>query len=370
MTTLTVDASRGAYDVIIASGALGQLGGLCASLLRGRRILLVADDALTASHALSVATSLREANFDVSQTFIRAAEVRKSVEVVAQLWDAAMDAGLERNDAIVAVGGGLTGDVAGFAAATWLRGIDVIQVPTTLLAMVDASIGGKTGVNVPLPDTVGGGLGKNMAGAFWPPKLVLADPQTLSTLPERELRCGLAECVKHALLGDEALMTMLQASGPAIASGELDDAASLISQAVAVKARVVAEDEREAGSRALLNLGHTFAHAIEGRPALDLHHGEAVSIGLVAAAHVGVAMESFDEASLESLTTLLRAVQLPIELPGPAPASELLQRMRFDKKVVDGTMRLVVPCTGGGAVIRDDVTHEQVLDAWRRVGAS
>ncbi len=370
MTTLTVDASRGAYDVIVASGALEQLGGLCASLLGGRRVLLVADDALTASHALSVASTLREADFEVSQTSIRAAEVRKTIEVVANVWDAALQAGLGRNDAIVAVGGGLTGDVAGFAAATWLRGIDVIQVPTTLLAMVDASIGGKTGVNVPLPDLVGGGLGKNLAGAFWPPKLVLADPQTLSTLPERELRCGLAECVKHALLGDETLMTMLQTTGPAIASGNLEHAASLIAQAVAVKARVVAQDEREAGSRMLLNLGHTFAHAIEGRPALDLHHGEAVSIGLVAAAHVGVKLGSFDEASLEALTSLLGAVQLPMELPGPAPASELLERMRFDKKVVDGTLRLVVPCTGGGAVIRDDVSHEQVLDAWRCVGAS
>ena len=370
MTAQTIESSRGPYDVIVGCGAIGQLGALSASLLGGRRILLVADDALTASHAVTAAISLRDAGFHVAEASIRAAEMRKRVEVVSQVWDAALAAGLNRQDAIVAVGGGLTGDVAGFAAATWLRGIDLIQVPTTLLAMVDASIGGKTGVNVPLPDAVGGGLGKNLAGAFWPPKLVLADPETLSTLPERELRCGLAECVKHALLGDEALMAMLKASGPAIASGELAGAPDLIVHAVAVKADVVASDEREAGGRALLNLGHTFAHAVEGRPALNLHHGEAVSIGLVAAGHIGRAMGCFDDASLNALTTLLSALHLPVELPGPAPATELLERMRFDKKMVDGTMRLVVPCTGGGAVIRDDVGDEQVLDAWRHVSAS
>jgi 3-dehydroquinate synthase len=333
-------------------------------------VLVVADDAVVASHAATAIASLAEAGFEVSQISIRAAEVRKCVEVVAQVWNAALEAGLDRNDAIVAVGGGLTGDVAGFAGATWLRGIDIIQVPTTLLAMVDASVGGKTGVNIPLPDAVGGGLGKNLAGAFWPPKLVLADLETLATLPHRELRCGLGECIKHALLGDDTLMGLLQASGRAIANGDLTGAPSLISQAIEVKAEVVAADEREQDRRALLNLGHTFAHAIEGRPALALQHGEAVAIGLVAAGHIGIARGDFDEASLQQLVALLVDLQLPVALPGPAPASELLERMRFDKKTIDGTMRLVVPLTGGGAVLVNDVPDEQVLAAWRCVGAS
>ena len=268
------------------------------------------------------------------------------------------------------VGGGLVGDVGGFAAASWLRGVDVVQIPTTLLAMVDASVGGKTAVNVPLPDSVGGGLGKNMAGAFWPPRLVLADPETLQTLPSRHISCGLAEAVKHGLLADPDLLDLIERMGPALVKGSLDGAETIISRAVSIKADIVARDELESGQRALLNLGHTFAHAIEGRPALGLHHGEAVAIGLMAAGALGVQLETMASDALDRLRSLLASLSLPVILPGPCPADQLLERMRFDKKMDQGTMRLIVPQAPCGACIRTDVSDAQVLEAWRSVGAS
>jgi 3-dehydroquinate synthase len=378
MTLLQVTSRHFAYGVLVQEGSLLQLGTLVQEHCTAQRALLVMDEAVAETHGPVAAESLLAAGLQVSRTTLTAKESHKRVDAVTGLWATAMDAGLDRSDVIIALGGGLTGDVAGFAAATWLRGIALIQVPTTLLAMVDASIGGKTGVNVPLPDAIGGGLGKNMAGAFWPPRLVVSDPTVLRTLPVRELRCGLAECVKHGLLSssatsDTGLLNQLATIGPAVAASGVDglgDVAALIRTAAAFKVEVVSGDERETGRRALLNLGHTFAHAIEGRPGLDLKHGEAVSIGLIAAAHVGQQLGLFDDAATKHLRQLLLSLQLPLVLPTQVSAQELLDRMQFDKKTLQGVLHLIVPLTGGGAEIRNDVDASSVLSAWHQVGAS
>jgi 3-dehydroquinate synthase len=373
VTCLQVTSSQGTYDVRIGEGLLTDLGAHLRAVSAAQRVLVVVDEAVAHSHGEMAIESLRAAGCTVSSVAVAAQEANKSIDTMGRLWDAALAASLDRRDAIVAVGGGLTGDVGGFLAATWLRGIDLVQVPTTLLAMVDASIGGKTGVNAPLPESVGGGLGKNLIGAFWPPKLVLTDPQVLRTLPMEELRCGLAECVKHAVLSDGSLMSELEADGPALAEGHTDHAGEIVQRSAAIKVQIVELDEREAGSRALLNLGHTFAHAIEGYPDLGLKHGQAVAIGLVAAAQTGVAMGCYDASEQDRLTQLLTALQLPLTLPMntlAASAETLMERMQFDKKTVHGTLRLVVPVHGGGAEVRDDVDTAVVRHAWRAVGAS
>jgi 3-dehydroquinate synthetase len=337
----------------------------------GTRVLAVVDTNVLV-HADSIEASLGAAGYDVARIAIEASEAGKTIDAVAAIWRAALAARIGRRDVLVAIGGGLVGDVAGFAAASYLRGIAYVQMPTTLLAMVDASTGGKTGVNLPLPS---GGLGKNLAGAFWCPLAVLADPTFLRTLPERELRSGLAECVKHAILdsgdsGDSGhsgdgssdghlrfLEEVVHAVVNAALGRTLDPTArallvDLVERSVRVKAGFVERDPREGSERAALNLGHTFGHALETWPALDLTHGEAVAIGLHAAAVVGGRMfPGADDLVLRVVRALDRC-GLPTTIASAGPggtspaavsADAILARMNFDKKVDGGRVRFVVP---------------------------
>ena len=289
---------------------------------------------------------------------------------VESIWDAMLKDGYDRQGLVIAVGGGLTGDVGGFAAATYLRGVPVVQVPTTLLAMVDASIGGKTGINVPVVQQDGGSmLGKNLAGSFWQPALVVADVSTLKTLDDRQLRCGLAECMKHGMLGHPEVISCIQENSEAIFARDEDVLVSLVSQSVAIKAQVVAQDEREQGSRALLNLGHTFAHAIEPMSELDLYHGEAVAIGLCAACSCGEALGMIDAEYADDIRTLLAEIGLPTRLPMPIELENALNLMAKDKKVEQAQIRLVLP-TQDGATVVDEVDDGAIALAWASVGAT
>jgi 3-dehydroquinate synthase len=361
---MQVAASRGPYDIVIERDLLGRCGPMIAAVNSGRRAVLVEDEAVSATHAEVVAAHLQSQGWTLSRHPLRAEEHLKQMAAVEGIWAAAAAAGVDRGDLIIAVGGGIVGDVAGFAAATWLRGIDVVQVPTTLLSMVDASIGGKTGVNVPLADV--GQLGKNMAGAFWSPNLVLVDADALGTLPVREVRSGLAECAKHAVIGDRALESLLLSEAEALAAGRLDGVDPVIEQAIAVKRAVVQQDERESGARMLLNLGHTFGHAIEPIESLDLTHGEAVSIGMVAASACAAGLNLITREREASIRTLLASLGLPVCLQHTVPVDHLLAAMRHDKKAVAGQLRLVLP-SGDGAVVRDDVPMERVASAWHAV---
>ncbi|MFM7259698.1 MAG: 3-dehydroquinate synthase [bacterium] len=343
----------------------------------GRRVLIACDEAVRTTHGARLAAHLADAGAEIAMVGLAAREPQKAMPAVERIWSAALAHGLDRRSLIVAVGGGLVGDLAGFAAATYLRGIDLIQVPTTLLAMVDASIGGKTGINLTLP---GGGLGKNLAGAFWQPRLTIADPASLATLPLRELRAGLAECVKHAVIDGEDALAALERDAGALAAGEPDALARLIPRSAAVKARIVVADPLERGIRATLNLGHTYGHAIETLPQFQLLHGEAVAIGLVAAATAAEAMPGFAHAPLVArLRRLLGDLALPTVLPAVLPtglpssqhlpeAVEIRRRMGFDKKNEGGGLRLVLPRALGNVEVIAGVPESAVDAGIRAIG--
>jgi 3-dehydroquinate synthase len=376
MTSINVPLGEQSYDVLVKAGALKRVGELLRKSLgdsTGRRILLVADAAIAETHAERVAASLEEAGFAVSFASIEAVESNKTIEVLEALLETAAREHIDRSGAVVAVGGGIVGDLGGFLAASWLRGIPVLQVPTTLLAMVDASIGGKTGVNLPLPD---GALGKNLVGAFWQPVAVVADPKTLVSLPRRERACGFAECIKHGVIADWPLLEELRTRAPEVLDGDIKACGSLVARCAAIKVNVVGVDVREETgpgggvARAFLNLGHTFAHAIEPMPELKLKHGEAVAIGLVAAGACARQLGHWSQAESDELIETLEACALPTRLPQPVDAGRLLEHMGWDKKVRQGTLSIIVPTGRGRVEMLSGPDEALLLAGWQAVGAS
>lgn len=358
------------YSIVIEVGVLSRVGEHVRRVVPAppsARCLLAMDANVAHLHGEIARQSLEAAGFEVVAVTLIADEKHKTLAFVDSLYRAMLAAKLERRSPVIALGGGIVGDIAGYAAATFLRGVPLIQAPTTLLAMVDASIGGKTGVNFPLPGS--DDLGKNLIGAFWQPRIVLADPSTLKTLSARDFRCGLAECIKHAVIGDCAMLTWLQEQADAILTLREDAILELIERCAAIKAEVVAEDERESGRRMLLNLGHTFAHAIESIAELDVRHGEAVATGLVAALHVATSLGRMSADDGEPLFETLVRLDLPLLTAEGVEVDRLMHAMRYDKKVSAGGLRLVLPCAGGGAEVVDDVPEEVVRGAWRAVGA-
>ncbi len=356
MPRILVRTASRTCPVLIQAGALDRLGALAA---RGRNpaLALVVADANTAPWGARAAAGLREAGFRVVRHLTPAGESAKSQAEAGRLWSRLALERAGRDTLVVAVGGGVVGDLAGFAAATWHRGVDVIQVPTTLLAMVDAAIGGKTGINLP--------AGKNLVGAFHQPAAVVADLDTLRTLPPRHLRAGLAEVIKYGLIADPALFRLLERRSGAILKLDAELLARVVARCVTLKARVVAADEREAGERMLLNLGHTFGHAIEAATGFVRYlHGEAVGIGLVAASvlaeRAGVAAKGLEG----RVRRLVRGCGLPDRAPGLDPV-RLRARARGDKKVRGGQMRYVVCRRIGKAEVREDLPAWAIASAWR-----
>ena len=300
---------------------------------------------------------------------IPAGEAAKTISTVSAIWTALADAGIERTGGVVAVGGGVVGDITGFAAATWMRGIRWINVPTTLLAMVDSGIGGKTGVDHP--------AGKNLIGAFHPPSLVVADTATLATLPTAEIRCGLAEVIKHAIIGDPGLLGFLPAfaccaatpgHAPCPATQDAPWLATFVARAMAVKIRIIRQDPYEQGSRAALNLGHTVGHALEKLSAFTLPHGHAVAIGTVAEARLAEAAGLAAHGLADELAEQFASVGLPTALPPDTSAARLRQAMLLDKKTADGNIRFALPARLGDVRINQSVdeTILQTLDTQRR----
>ncbi len=403
-TRIAIDFPSHPSALIVQRGALPHLGRVLAAesiAVRSRRVLVVVDANVAQTHAITAVDALKAAGMLVTTVELTASETEKSMRAVETVWHAALEGRLDRGSLIVALGGGLIGDVAGFAAASYLRGIELVQVPTTLLAMVDASIGGKTGVNLPLP---GGGIGKNLAGAFWQPRLTVADADLLRTLALRELRAGLAECVKHAVIAGEDAFAQLERDAALLCNADGAALDALIPHSAAVKAAIVTQDPFECGVRAHLNLGHTFGHAIETIPSLQLLHGEAVAIGLLAAAHCaaatwppykgqalddkgqaliglepnkgqalelnkGQAQLNKGQALVGRLEQLLVALGLPTRLGMPVLSSEVLRRMGFDKKNEGGGLKLVLPRGLGDVVVTSDAPPVAVVHALACVGA-
>ncbi len=361
MPTVRLTLPHHAYDIVIEPGVLERLGPLVNGTLfdgRGGRAAAIVDEGIEASHGRAAARSLEAAGVSTDVAVMTPNEKKKSLGTVRALLEVLLDAKLERGHPILAIGGGITGDVAGFVASIFLRGVPLIQVPTTLLAMVDASVGGKTGVNAP--------QGKNLIGTFHQPALVVIDPLVLGTLSDRELHCGLAECVKHAVIRDPALMSWIGDHADAILQRDPNVLTQLIERNVRIKAAVVEGDEREAGDRAHLNLGHTFAHAIEAasKYGTKWKHGEAVSLGMVAATHLAVELNRCPPHVLDDLTRLLGTLGLPTRDPNLAPTVMLMKAMTSDKKVQGGRLRLVLPDRMGQVSVVGDVERERVVKAW------
>ncbi|MCT0214511.1 MULTISPECIES: 3-dehydroquinate synthase [unclassified Synechococcus] len=351
LSTIEVALASNPYTVRIGDGALEALGALLEErgFAAGTQVLLVTNPEVDRHYGERALASLQRQGFRSTRLVIAAGEEHKTPATVAQIHDAAFAQRLERRSLLVALGGGVVGDMAGFAAATWLRGIPVVQVPTTLLAMVDAAIGGKTGVNHP--------GGKNLIGAFHQPELVLVDPTTLDTLPEREFRAGMAEVIKYGVIGDPILFADLEAAADlssleAIGPARLQ---RLLQRSAAAKARVVAADEREGGLRAILNYGHTLGHVVETLCGYGtVIHGEAVALGMEAVGRLALAMGLWQPADQERQRAVIAKAGLPLALP-PLDVEAALQTLQSDKKVNQGQLRFVLPTGIGQVVIRNDV---------------
>jgi len=348
------------YSIAIGPGLLGQ-GAALADHVRGRHVLLVSDSEVAPRYLDALRTCLLAVRPDlqIGAYVLEAGEASKTLQEFGNVIQALAALGATRDACVFALGGGVVGDLGGFAAACWMRGVDCVQLPTSLLAMVDSSVGGKTAVDIP--------AGKNLVGAFHPPRAVFADTAVLATLPPRELRAGLAEVVKYGALGDAAFLAWLEQQADALLAGDQAALAEAIARSCTHKAAIVERDPLEKGERALLNLGHTFGHAIEteqgysapGREALN--HGEAVAVGMVLAAALSTRLGLADAADAQRLQQLLLRLQLPVRIPAGLDPQALLARMRLDKKNVAGQLRLVLWRGVGRAEVISGVDEADVL---------
>ena len=353
------------YTIHIGHGLLED-GALIAGHIRGRHVLIVSDDQVAPLYLPALRQRLLQQRPEllIGEQVIAAGEASKTLDNFARVIDALAGLGATRDACVLALGGGVVGDLAGFAAACWMRGIDCVQLPTSLLAMVDSSVGGKTAVDLP--------QGKNLVGAFHPPRAVIADTATLATLPPRELRAGLAEVIKYAALGDLRFGQWLAQERPALLAGDSEALALAIAASCEHKAEIVARDPLEKGERALLNLGHTFGHAIEtaqgyAAPGSDnLIHGEAVAIGMLLAARLSARLGMATDRDADALEQLLRSFELPTQIPAGLTAQTLLAHMRLDKKNTAGKLRLILWTAFGQACIVPDVDEQAVLAALRQ----
>jgi len=363
--SITVDVALGerAYDIVIGRDLLGSLGARIAALRPGARTAIVTDRNVAKHWLDRTEASLAQAGIATSRIVVEEGEGSKSYAGLERVSEALIAAKIERNDLVIALGGGVVGDLAGFAAAILRRGVDFVQVPTSLLAQVDSSVGGKTGINSP--------QGKNLVGAFHQPVLVIADTSALDTLPPRQFRAGYAEVAKYGVLGDETFFAWLEANHAGIFSGGAAREHAIATSCRA-KAAIVARDERETGDRALLNLGHTFGHALEAATGFSdrLFHGEGVAVGMVLAAEFSASLGMIAEADAERIARHLAAVGLPTHLgeiagftqEGLGDDDRLMALMAQDKKVRRGRLTFILLEAVGRAVITRDVEPALVRD--------
>lgn len=361
METVHVSLGDRSYDISVAKGlfASGKAVELLAPFVRCVKVLIVSDSNVFPLCGGTLRRALLDAGAaDVAVSVFPAGETSKHLGVIGDVCRDAARAGLDRGSLIAGLGGGVTGDMAAFAASIYMRGIRCVQVPTSLLAMIDSGVGGKTGVDLP--------EGKNLVGTFYQPKAVLMDAAFLATLPVREMSNGFAELIKHAVLFDRGLFDELESAGDALFR-DLDRLAALVARSCALKAAVVSRDEREQGERMLLNLGHTFGHAIEKvQDYRGLEHGEAVAVGTAAAAQLSVRLGLLDADSADEIAALLRMFRLPVTVSGCAP-DDLLAAMASDKKAVSGVPRIVLPLAIGRAEVRTDVPRSELRAVWETV---
>jgi 3-dehydroquinate synthase len=358
-TSVRVDLAGRAYDIVIGRGLLVELGDRISALRPGAAVVVVTDENVAHHHLGAALGALEEAGLRSTRIVVPPGEGSKSMDVFADVCDRVLEARIGRSDILVALGGGVVGDLAGFAAAAVRRGIDFVQVPTSLLAQVDSSIGGKTAIN--------SRHGKNLIGAFHQPILVLADTALLDTVPPREFRAGYAELAKHALINDESFFTWLESNWPEVFSGG-PAREHAVAASCRTKAAVVARDERETGDRQLLNLGHTFGHALEAAAGFSnrLLHGEAIAIGMVLAFTYSAQAGLAPPEDAERMRRHLDAVGLPTsiaQIPGEAPSVEnLMKLIAQDKKVKRGQLTFVLAHGIGASFVADDVDPAEIRE--------
>ena len=388
MQVISVQSAQCNYDIHVGDALLQSVGKVIAQKIPKARVaVLVVDQSIAQTWAQEVVASLQDAGLSVVQHIVKASEENKSMAEVEKLWRCLLAARVQRSDVLCAMGGGIVGDMAAFAASTYMRGIATVMIPTTLLAMVDAAIGGKTAVNLPmssdasdasmnsaaakkssqslptnLSNNLTNNLAKNMAGTICAPAWVVSDVRTLTTLSTREFRCGLAECVKHALLADESMLSWLETHREGLRAMDPARLVELVHRSVSVKAAIVSRDEREQGERAHLNLGHTFAHAIESLLHDQVHHGEAVSIGLVAMAAASQAAGWWPDADKFQISKRLSDLGLRVRMPAKVDREQLKNAMKLDKKGQSGAIRLVL-LKGLGRPGVLDAASEHVINA-------
>ncbi len=361
-----------AYDILIGADLIARAGEHCAPHIPKRRAIVVTDDAVARLHLDALTRALKAAGIDAPSVVVPAGEASKDFAEFGRLMERLLDQRPDRDTVLIALGGGVVGDLCGFAASVLLRGVDFIQIPTTLLAQVDSSVGGKTAINTR--------HGKNLVGTFYQPRLVLADTGVLDTLPRRELLAGYAEIAKYGLIDDEPFFAWLEANGQAVIDGDAQARGEAIARSCLSKARIVAEDEREqAGVRDLLNLGHTFGHALEKEVGYggELLHGEAVAIGMVLAFDMSAALGLCPASDARRVRAHLEAVGLPVSpltIPGSNArgwdAARLVDHMRTDKKNRDGKLTFILARGVGQSFVRRGVEGAAALDTMRRALAA
>jgi len=354
MRTVKVPLADRTYPIHIGPGLLGKLGQHCARLKLGQRCAVVSDQAVARRYRKPTLDSLKAAGFEPAFITQPVGEKAKSLGNVQKLYQQLAQHRLERGSFIIALGGGVVGDLAGFGAATYLRGIDFVQAPTTLLAQVDSSVGGKVGVNLP--------AGKNLVGAFHQPRLVLCDLDTLGTLPKREFAAGMAEVIKYGIIYDAKLFARLERDLPKLLAQDPATLAAVIARCCQIKAEVVAQDEKEAGLRAILNFGHTIGHALEAISKYGKYlHGEAISIGQVAAAKISQAQTGLPSDDVERITALFERTGLPTSVKLTAPQMKrLLAAMKLDKKVSAGKINFVLAQKIGQVITHQTVEPKRI----------
>lgn len=349
MKTLQVDLGERSYPIYIGRDLLSQRE-LITPFVNSRQVMIVTNETIAPLYLEKTKAAFNA--FQVESVILPDGEEFKTLEVMNQIFDALLSKHFDRHCTLVALGGGVIGDMTGFAAACYQRGVDFIQIPTTLLAQVDSSVGGKTAVNHP--------LGKNMIGAFYQPRCVLCDIDSLSTLEDRQLSAGLAEVVKYGLLGDAPFFEWLEANADALVQRDPEALAYAIERSCQDKAEIVAQDEKEGGVRALLNLGHTFGHAIETGMGYGVYlHGEAVAIGMIMAADLSARLGWLDAAQLPRIRRLLERMNLPVCAPADLSPEKMQELMKVDKKVKDGKIRLVLMKGIGESLVSADYDAEQ-----------
>lgn len=355
MRTVTLKTSNTSYDILVGAGLLSQAGTLLKSRgLSAGKAVVITDSRVRKLHCDRLEKNMKDSGFDVLVIEIPEGEDRKSLETAGRLYEKLTDFYAERNTPLLALGGGVIGDLTGFVAATYMRGVPLIQTPTTLLAQGDSSIGGKTAVNH--------GQLKNKIGAFYHPRLTISDISTLGTLNTRELSNGLSEIIKHGLILDGEFFTYLETNMDKIKALDEQALEYVITRSAELKAGVVEKDELDLGLRNILNCGHTVGHAVESVSGLKMWHGEAVAVGLMVEARISNELGKMEDDELQRLEDILKKAGLPTRMPELAP-ERVLEAMQHDKKVVEGKVRFVLPERIGEAFIIDDVSASIIKEA-------